>query len=45
MVLFGCLLGQLIARLTRFGAVFIASIRSAVALGTIGLGTHMLYGG
>jgi ABC-type nickel/cobalt efflux system permease component RcnA len=45
MLLFGCLLGQLMARLTRFGAVFIAAIRSAVALGTIGLGTHMLYGG
>ncbi|MGH8588785.1 MAG: sulfite exporter TauE/SafE family protein [Gammaproteobacteria bacterium] len=45
MLLFGCLLGQLMARLTRFGAVFIAGIRSVLALGTIGLGTHMLYGG
>ena len=45
MLLFGCLLGQIMAHLTRFGPVFIAGIRSAVALGTIGLGTHMLYGG
>jgi ABC-type nickel/cobalt efflux system permease component RcnA len=45
MLLFGCLLGQLMARLTRFGTVSIAGIRSAVALATIGLGTHMLYGG
>ncbi|MBA2592784.1 MAG: sulfite exporter TauE/SafE family protein [Pseudomonadota bacterium] len=45
MLLFGCLLGQLMVRLTLLGAVFIAAIRSAVALGTIGLGTHMLYGG
>ena len=45
MLLFGCLLGQIMARLRRFGAVFIAGVRSAVALGAIGLGTHMLYGG
>lgn len=45
MLLFGELLGLLMARLARLGTVFMTCIRSAVARGTIGLGAHMPYGG